>query len=119
MRRGRIPPDFIDREAKDRSRCLHRLPERSVDARHAFAEQKADHAENARHQQRKEEVIGHGVVPTRRILQVLAGPQKQHSSDRRELSRDDQQGMAQIAAFVERFDLVQGSGYAPRRESAY
>src|SRR6185312_5638330 len=41
VRRGRIPPDSINREAKARSRCLHRLRERSVDARHAFAEQKA------------------------------------------------------------------------------
>src|SRR6185437_2493817 len=52
------------------------------------------------------EVIRHGMLPPRRIAEVLAYPEQQYRGDDGELAGDHEEGMAQFAALVERLHLT-------------
>jgi len=54
------------------------------------------------------EVVGHGMRPAGGIAEVLADPEQQNGGNDRELTGDDEQGVAEVAPFVEGFDLVWG-----------
>ena len=78
----------------------------SVDTGKSAAQHEPCNTEDHDHEKRKEEVVGHGVVPARGVFQVLADPQQQDGGDDAELAGNDQQGVSQVAPFVQCLDLV-------------
>ena len=52
--------------------------------------------------------IEHGVDPTRRVGEILAGPEADEAGDDEALGADDQEQLAAAAAAIERFDFLRG-----------
>src|SRR5580658_598005 len=77
-----------------------------IEARGAAAQDEARDAEGDDEPKRKEEVIRHGMGPAREVLEILADPEEKNGGDDGELTGDDEEGVAEIAALVECLHLV-------------
>src|ERR1019366_11700 len=79
-----------------------------VDARRARAQHNSSRAAYQNDANGDSKIVGHGMRPARGIGQVLADPEQQNGGDHRELAGNDQQGMPEVAPFVEGLHLVWG-----------
>ena len=90
------------------SPVFHYLAVESSQSMRGVPRRRTRSGEAERHDQdeRKEEVVCHGMRPAGGVFQILADPQQQDRRNHRKLTGDYQKCVAQVAALVQRLHLV-------------